>query len=126
MQLETITGPLVIYQIYAPDTSYSAQDKEEFYKNLQLEINKLPRNSQIVLLGVFNAKVGSDAYELWPEVTGRFCIGQLRKQQPRLIAEISVRRRVPSWKLPICSLIFGKGFLENHYLFDSYRGAPGK
>ena len=118
--------PLVIYQIYAPDTSYSAQDKEEFYKNLQLEINKLPRNSQIVLLGVFNAKVGSDAYELWPEVTGRFCIGQLRKQQPRLIAEISVRRRVPSWKLPICSLIFEKGFLENHYLFDSYRGAPGK
>ena len=30
MQLETITGPLVIYQIYAPDTPHSAQGKEEF------------------------------------------------------------------------------------------------
>ena len=51
---------------------------------------------------------------------------KIRKQPPRPIAEISVRRGVPSWKLPICSLILEKGFLENSYLFGSYRGAPGK
>ena len=36
---------------------------------------------------------------------------------PRPISEISVWRRVPSWKLPTCSMIFEKGFLENRYLF---------
>ena len=29
-----------------------------------------------------------------------------RKQPPRHNAELSVRRGIPSWKLPICSLIF--------------------
>ena len=49
-----------------------------------------------------------------------------RKQPPRHIAEISVRRGVPSWKLSICSLIFKKDFPENPYLFDSKKKCSWK
>ena len=50
----------------------------------------------------------------------------IRKQPPRLIAKISVRLGVPSCKLPICSLIFEKDFLENRYLFGEHIKSPGK
>ena len=43
------------------------------------------------------------------------------KQPPRLIPEGE-----HSWKLPICLLIIEIGFLENCYLFGSYRGEPEK
>ena len=48
------------------------------------------------------------------------------KQPSRPIAIIFVRSWVPSWKLPICSLIFEKDFPEIFYLSGSYRGTPGK
>ena len=41
------------------------------------------------------------------------------KEAARPIAETSVWRGVTSWKLPICLMIFEKGFVENRYLFGS-------
>ena len=43
----------------------------------------------------------------------------MTKAATRPIAEISVRKGVPSWKLPICSMIFEKCFLANRFLFGS-------
>ena len=45
---------------------------------------------------------------------------QMRKQPPRPINEISVRRGgggVPSWKMPICSRLM-MGLLKNNYVFE--------
>ena len=52
--------------------------------------------------------------------------GNQQKQPTRPIAETSVRKGLSSWKLPICSMIFKKGFLENRYLFGNQRSAPEK
>ena len=48
IQLNTKTGPLFLFQIYAPDSSYNDDTKEEFFHMLQQQINALPRNSRHV------------------------------------------------------------------------------
>ena len=54
IQLETGKEPLLIFQIYAPDSSYPDKDKDEFYNILQQEITKLPRKCRFILMGDFN------------------------------------------------------------------------
>ena len=43
IQLETVQEPLSVFQIYAPDSSYSQDLKDGFYFLLQQQINKLPK-----------------------------------------------------------------------------------
>lgn len=68
IQLNTKTGPLFLFQVYTPDSSYNDDTKEDFFQLLQQQINALPRNSRFVVLGDFNGKVGRHTDELW---TGR-------------------------------------------------------
>jgi exonuclease III len=69
-------GPLTIFQVYAPDTSYSDVEIDLFYENFQDQISQLARKSRYMILGDFNAKVGRKAYENWPEVAGKYSIGK--------------------------------------------------
>ena len=43
MHLKTQKNPLFVFQIYAPVSSYSDDEKEVFYVNLQQELNNLPK-----------------------------------------------------------------------------------
>ena len=61
--LSTIEGPLTIFQVYAPDTSYSESDIEEFYDCLQHHVNSLPSKNKFIVMGDFNAKIGEEQYE---------------------------------------------------------------
>ena len=85
IDIETPNGILTIFQIYAPDSSYSTTDINNFYDQLQEEINNLPAKNAFVLLGDFNAKVGQDSYSNWPTVVGRFGTGQINNSGERLL-----------------------------------------
>ena len=65
--LNTVEGPTTVFQTYAPDSSYSNETSEEFYDLLQDKIKALPRNNKYILLGDFNAKVGTDQQETGQE-----------------------------------------------------------
>ena len=55
IQLKTGTEPLFVFQVYAPDSSYSQDLKDKFYSLLQKQINKLPWK---INMGDFNGKAG--------------------------------------------------------------------
>ena len=65
-------GHLTIFQVYAPDTSYSDVEIDMFYEQLQDNLNDIPKSNKQIVLGDFNAKIGYDAYLNWPAVSGRF------------------------------------------------------
>ena len=45
-------------QIYAPTNEACEEEKEDFYKQLQHEIEKTPNNDILLLMGNVKAKVG--------------------------------------------------------------------
>ena len=49
-----------VIQIYAPTNDADSEEKELFYNQLQELIDKCPKHDIIVVMGDFNAKVGSD------------------------------------------------------------------
>ena len=51
-----------IIQVYAPTTGHSDQESDEFYDLLllQLNIQKIPKKEKLIIMGDFNAKIGSD------------------------------------------------------------------
>ena len=49
-----------ILQCYAPTNAADVADKEEFYDQLQAIMDKIPKRDLKILMGDFNAKVGSD------------------------------------------------------------------
>ena len=51
---------LTIVQAYAPTNNAGEAEKEEFYEQLQDVLQRIPRHDMVMLIGDFNAKVGSD------------------------------------------------------------------
>ena len=55
--------------------SYTQEQKEMFYQNLSSLLRTVPKDSKLVLLGDFNARVGNDS-QSWPDVIGLHGVGQ--------------------------------------------------
>ena len=55
-------------QCYSPTNDSNKEDKEEFYEQLQAEIENSPRHDIKIIMGDLNAKVGRDnsSYERPP------------------------------------------------------------
>ena len=56
-------------EVYAPTTSYSDDEVDDFYDQLQSTINKTPRQDILIIMGDFNAKAGCDL-EPWNGARG--------------------------------------------------------
>ena len=54
---------ITIIQVYAPTTDHSDEEIEEFYQQLENTVKKMPKKDRLVVMGDWNAKIGSDAYE---------------------------------------------------------------
>ena len=69
------TGKLHVLLCYAPTRAASRAEKDEFYDMLQQALDEVPSNEVFILLGDFNARVGSREEEeedddIWGEVRG--------------------------------------------------------
>ena len=53
-------GKLTINQCYSPTNDAEPEEKEAFYSMLHAEKEKVPARDVLIIMGNFNAKVGSD------------------------------------------------------------------
>ena len=65
---------LTLISAYAPTLCSSDEDKEVFYKKLNEIIKEAPVANKLLLLGDFNARVGTD-HESWDGVLGHHGVG---------------------------------------------------
>ena len=91
---KTNTGLVTIIQVYAPDSSYDDDEIENFYKILQQKIDNIPKKSTIILIGDFNARVGTNDAESMPEVVGKYTLGETNERGLRLLQFCSVNKYV--------------------------------
>ena len=75
---------LTLLQCYAPTNEASEEDQEEFYEQLQAVKEKVPKHNICIIMGDFNAKVGSDnlTYE---STMGKHGMGERNDNGTRLV-----------------------------------------
>ncbi|XP_072047129.1 craniofacial development protein 2-like [Amphiura filiformis] len=59
-RFQTKTGAITIIQVYAPNTADTENNVDDFYDQLQHEVNKKPRKDILMVMGDLNAKVGDN------------------------------------------------------------------
>ncbi|XP_063590147.1 uncharacterized protein LOC134767028 [Penaeus indicus] len=76
--------PVHIICIYAPTLPSEDIVKDQFYNRLADVLDKFPRNECLVLLGDFNARVGSD-HATWPDTIGHYGVGKINENGQRVL-----------------------------------------
>ncbi|VDO69717.1 unnamed protein product [Schistosoma margrebowiei] len=71
-----------IIQCYAPTNDYNEDAKDEFYDRMQSIIEKYPTKDLTILVGDFNAKVGTDNTR-YEDIMGRHRLGERNKNGER-------------------------------------------
>ena len=69
---------------YAPALAASHDVKDEFYDALSAVLHQIPNSEKLILLGDFNARVGSDDSVL-PSCLGKHGIGKVNEKGQRLL-----------------------------------------
>ena len=73
---------ITIIQVYAPTTNAKENEIEQFYADLQQLLDTAPRKDTIVIMGDWNAKVGSTTTS---GITGKFGLGVRNEAGDRLV-----------------------------------------
>ena len=85
IQLKMVQEPLFVFQVYAPDSSYGQDLKDEFYSLLQQRINKPPRKSGKIIIADFNGKVGTNGIDMYPDNCGKYGVETMNDEGERLL-----------------------------------------
>ena len=83
--IELRSDIITYFVVYAPDSSYEDTYVEKNFGTLQDEINILPPSEHIVLLGDFNASLGSHMQYIWPEVVGYYGAGEYNERGVKIL-----------------------------------------
>ena len=67
----------MVIQVSAPTSNAEEAEAEQFYEDLQDLLELTPQKDVLFIIGVWNAKVGSQET---PEVTGKFGLAVKMKQ----------------------------------------------
>ena len=84
LRLSLKSGFVSIVCAYAPTLAASNDVKDEFYDGLSAVLHQIPNSEKLILLGDFNAGVGSDN-SAWPSCLGKHGIGKVIKNGQRLL-----------------------------------------
>jgi len=91
VKFQTMVGYLVVIQVYAPTADAAAEDIEAFYCLLQTAVSEQRDASFLVVMGNYNAKVGTD-WDNAGGALGKFGTGDLNKAGERLIQFVNANR----------------------------------
>ena len=82
--LLTSLGPVNFLSIYTPNLCSLAENKDEFYEELESSIREVPATEHLYLFGDFNACLGA-YHSSWLSCIGHFGICKLNKDIQRLL-----------------------------------------
>lgn len=86
VKLNTKPCTLNIIQIYAPTSQSSEEELEDFYGTLGDTLNKIPNREIMLILGDWNAKVGTtEADDELRQVVGKYGLGTRNERGTRFI-----------------------------------------
>ena len=74
-----------LFSCYASTLSSLEDDKDAFYEQLVAELQRIPETDKLIVLGDFNARVGSD-HRAWAGVVGRHGVGKINANGHRLLS----------------------------------------
>ncbi len=75
---------ITVIQVYAPTADKTDEEIEQFYEQLEGTIRLFSRKDVKIIVGDWNAKVGSDR-EGWESVMGRYGFGERNERGKRLL-----------------------------------------
>ena len=75
LQPNTTDGPVNLLCVYAPTLTAPDDIKDDFYSQLDTIIKGFPKQEDLVILGNFNACIGSDN-KAWPNCVSHFGVGK--------------------------------------------------
>ena len=84
LRLNTSDGPATLISAYAPTLTSDPETKDEFYANLETLIQGTSSEEHLILLGDFNARVGTD-HDSWPTCLGKHGTGKMNENGQRLL-----------------------------------------
>ena len=112
---------------YSPTLIADPQCKDEFYASLHSTISKTPPTDKLILLGDFNARVGSDSV-LWNDVIGQHGVGKLNNilkahfTRLRSEAQRSLRAMENAWWTnKACEIQHHADTNNSHAFYDSIK-----
>ena len=73
---------ITVIKVYAPTSNAEEAEVKQFYEDLQDLLELTPKKDVLIILGDWNAKVGSQET---PGVTGKFGLGMQNEAGQRLI-----------------------------------------
>ena len=76
---------LTVIQVYAATSDHTDEEIEDFYLTLNKTIQNTPRKDVLIVLGDWNAKIGTNAHENWPAVAGKFGLDGTNVRGARLL-----------------------------------------
>lgn len=86
IKLSASPTPINIVQVYAPTSAASDGTVEDFYAQLETCIAKVPNRELLIVLGDFNAKVGSTKADInLRNIVGEYGLGVRNERGERLI-----------------------------------------
>ena len=89
----TMVGCLVVIQVYAPTTAATQQEVDSFYTLLQSAVNEQKDGAFLILMGDFNAKLGTD-WENAGGAIGRFIIGDINEAGEQTLIQFANANRL--------------------------------
>ena len=84
MSLQTRSGKVNIISAYAPTLDADPEVKDRFYDELSDVVSRIPLEDEMILLGDFNARVGSD-HDAWSGSLGPHGVGNVNENGQRLL-----------------------------------------
>lgn len=76
---------ITLIQVYAPTTAATEEELDEFYENLQKEVDNKERQDILIISGDFNAKVGSKKHSEEDGLIGKSGLGERNERGARLV-----------------------------------------
>ena len=73
---------VVIIQVYAPTSTHSDQEIEDFYENIKKAIDQIKKTDILVVMGDLNAKIGKGKVD---DIVGEYGLGERNERGDRLL-----------------------------------------